>query len=164
MREPAKLVSCVHSWMFKCSFGCASFVAWLPKLILMKLPNPIRTSGTKYHKQYVCPCCGSRRGLSLMGLRSATKISASISQMFASRFNDDKKTLAFSDNVQDAAHRAGFFNSRTWRFGLRTAIQKICLSADQDTGRRRTSERYFYCWGFASANLSKLSYAISVWN
>lgn len=90
------------------------------------IPNPIRTSGTKNHKQYVCPCCGSHRGLSLMGLRSATEISASISQMFASKFNDDKKTLAFSDNVQDAAHRAGFFNSRTWRFGLRTAIQKYC--------------------------------------
>ena len=61
-----------------------------------------------------------------MGLRSATEISASISQLFASKFNDDKKTLAFSDNVQDAAHRAGFFNARTWRFGLRTAIQKYC--------------------------------------
>lgn len=96
------------------------------EMVDVLIPNPIRTSGTKNHKQYVCPCCGSRRGLSLMGLRSATEISASISQMFASRFNDDKKTLAFSDNVQDAAHRAGFFNSRTWRFGLRTAIQKYC--------------------------------------
>lgn len=90
------------------------------------IPSPIKTSGSKEHKQYVCPCCGSRRGISLMGLRSATEISASISQMFASKFNDDKKTLAFSDNVQDAAHRAGFFNSRTWRFGLRTAMQKFC--------------------------------------
>lgn len=98
-------------------------------MVHVLIPNPIRTSGTKSHKQYVCPCCGSRRGLSLMGLRSATEISASISQMFASRFNDDKKTLAFSDNVQDAAHRAGFFNSRTWRFGLRTAIQKYCAEA-----------------------------------
>lgn len=95
-------------------------------LIDIMIPNPVRTAGTKEHKQYVCPCCGSRRGLSLIGLRSATEISASISQMFASRFNDDKKTLAFSDNVQDAAHRAGFFNSRTWRFGLRTAIQRYC--------------------------------------
>ena len=90
------------------------------------ITNDIKTSGTKNHKQYICPCCGSRRGLSLMGIRSATEISASISQMFASKFNDDKKTLAFSDNVQDAAHRAGFFNARTWRFGLRTAIQKYC--------------------------------------
>ena len=96
------------------------------EMVDVMIPNPIKTSGTKNHKQYVCPCCGSRRGLSLMGLRSATEISASLSQMFASKFNDDKKTLAFSDNVQDAAHRAGFFNSRTWRFGLRTAIQKYC--------------------------------------
>lgn len=96
------------------------------EMIEVMIPSPIKTTGTKEHKQYVCPCCGSRRGLSLMGLRSATEISASISQMFASKFNDDKKTLAFSDNVQDAAHRAGFFNSRTWRFGLRTAIQKYC--------------------------------------
>ena len=59
-----------------------------------------------------------------MGLRSATEISTSISQLFASKFNDDKKTLAFSDNVQDAAHRAGFFNARTWRFGFRSALQR----------------------------------------
>ena len=89
------------------------------------IPSPNRTTQGK-NKQYICPCCGSRRGLSIMGLRSATEISASLSQMFASKFNDDKKTLAFSDSVQDAAHKAGFFNSRTWRFGLRTAIQKYC--------------------------------------
>lgn len=92
-------------------------------MVPVLIPGKPHTTGSKDHKQYVCPCCGSRRGLSLMGLRSATEISASLSQMFASKFNDDKKTLAFSDNVQDAAHRAGFFNSRTWRFGLRTAIQ-----------------------------------------
>lgn len=82
------------------------------------------TTGKGKNKQYVCPCCGSRSGLSLIGLRSATEISASISQLFASKFNDDKKTLTFSDNVQDAAHRAGFFNSRTWKFGIRSAIQR----------------------------------------
>lgn len=103
------------------------------KMIQIMMPGTPPTAGNKDHRQFVCPCCGSRRGLSLMGLRSATEISASISQMFASRFNDDKKTLAFSDNVQDAAHRAGFFNSRTWRFGLRTAIQKYC--AQQGAGQ-----------------------------
>ena len=88
------------------------------------IPNPIKTSGSKNHKQFVCPFCGSKRGISLMGLRSATEISTSLSQLFASKFNDDKKTLAFSDNVQDAAHRAGFFNARTWRFGFRSALQR----------------------------------------
>ena len=93
-------------------------------MVKVIIPNPIKTSGSKEHRQYICPFCGSKRGISLMGIRSATEISTSISQMFASRFNDDKKTLAFSDNVQDAAHRAGFFNARTWRFGLRSALQR----------------------------------------
>lgn len=102
------------------------------EMVAVRIPKN-DVSGTKANKQYVCPCCGSRRGLALMGLRSATEISASISQLFASKFNDDKKTLAFSDNVQDAAHRAGFFNARTWRFGLRTAIRKYC--AEEGAGK-----------------------------
>ncbi|MBQ9372906.1 MAG: DEAD/DEAH box helicase [Thermoguttaceae bacterium] len=80
-------------------------------------------SETDVRGQYVCPFCGSKRGLGLIGLRSATAISVTLSQLFASRFNDDKKALTFSDSVQDAAHRAGFFNARTWRFGLRAAVQ-----------------------------------------
>jgi DEAD/DEAH box helicase domain-containing protein len=40
---------------------------------------------------------------------------------WASVFNDDKKLIAFSDSVQDAAHRAGFFGARTWQNGVRTA-------------------------------------------
>ena len=96
------------------------------KTIRVYIPPKNDISGTKERRQYICPCCGSRRGLSLIGLRNATEISASIAQLFASKFNDDKKTLAFSDSVQDAAHKAGFFNSRTWSFGLRSAIQHYC--------------------------------------
>ena len=77
----------------------------------------------KQSKSYECPFCGGTHSLILVGLRSATAISAGVSQLYASRFNDDKKLLAFNDNVQDAAHRASFFNARTWRFGLRTAMQ-----------------------------------------
>lgn len=75
------------------------------------------------HKQYVCPFCGGERSLLFIGLRSATAISSGISRVYASRFNDDKKLLAFSDNVQDASHRASFFNARTWRSTFRTAVQ-----------------------------------------
>ena len=80
-----------------------------------------------------------------MGLRSATEISASLSQMFASKFNDDKKTLAFSDSVQDAAHKAGFFNSRTWRFGLRTGeIRKLnaVVLIQQNHGNKCQNRQY----------------------
>ena len=81
-----------------------------------------------------------------MGLRNATEISASLSQMFASRFNDDKKTLAFSDSVQDAAHKAGFFNSRTWRFGLRTAIQKYCTEHGSGKSLAEFQEGFISYW------------------
>lgn len=71
-----------------------------------------------------CPRCRSHRSLTLLGFRAATLIASFISQIYASRFNDDKKLLTFSDSVQDAAHRAGFFEARTWRFVMRTAIQQ----------------------------------------
>ena len=101
---------------------------------LRVLVPQLATSGSKRRQQYVCPFCGSRRGVSLMGLRAATEISASLSQIMASRFNDDKKVLAFSDSVQDAAHRAGFFEARAWRSGLRVAIERYV----QDGGAGKT--------------------------
>ena len=104
------------------------------------------TYGKGSNKQYVCPCCGSRSGLSLIGLRSATEISASISQLFASKFNDDKKTLAFSDNVQDAAHRAGFFNSRTWKFGLRSAIQRYVQNGGAGQSLNEFTKGFLEYW------------------
>ena len=106
----------------------------------------VRTTGSGNNKQYICPCCGSRRGLSLMGLRNASEISASLAQMFASKFNDDKKTLAFSDSVQDASHKAGFFNSRTWRFGLRSAIQKYCLESGAGKNLEDFQEGFINYW------------------
>ena len=131
------------------------------EMVPIMIPNPIKTSGTKNHKQYVCPCCGSRRGLSLMGVRSATEISASISQMFASRFNNDKKTLAFSDNVQDAAHRAGFFNARTWRFGLRTAIQKYCMAYGAGKNLAEFQDGFLQYWHEHMTNEQFVSFFIA---
>lgn len=69
-----------------------------------------------------CPFCNSRQSLALVGFRAATLTSVYVDQLFATPFNDDKKLLAFSDSVQDAAHRAGFFAARTWRTNLRIAI------------------------------------------
>ena len=96
-----------------------------------------------------------------MGLRGATEISASISQMFASRFNDDKKTLAFSDSVQDAAHRAGFFNSRTWRFGLRTAMQKYCKEAGSGQSLAEFQNGFIQYWHENMTDEDFVSYFIA---
>lgn len=105
-----------------CSKGHKTILVWVPDL---------KPEGKNNTKAYPCPFCKSKGKLSLIGLRSATAISAGISELYASKFNDDKKLLAFTDNVQDAAHHAGFYNSRTWKFGLRTAITKF-LNLEQE--------------------------------
>jgi DEAD/DEAH box helicase domain-containing protein len=77
-----------------------------------------------------CPFCHSRNSMLLLGARAASLTSAIISLLFASRYNEDKKLIAFSDNVQDAAHRAGFIGARSFGFTLRAAIQQ-CLREQQ---------------------------------
>ena len=76
-----------------------------------------------------CNACGGVNSLSILGSRAASLTSVLIAQIFGSSFNRDKRMLAFSDNVQDASHRAGFFGARTYSFNLRGAMQKI-LPAD----------------------------------
>ena len=71
-----------------------------------------------------CPSCGERNRLILLGARNATLGAQVIEHIWASPFNDDKKLIAFSDSVQDAAHRAGFFNARTYTRSIRTALAK----------------------------------------
>ncbi|PZF75824.1 DEAD/DEAH box helicase [Aestuariivirga litoralis] len=68
-----------------------------------------------------CPSCGAHGALILLGARNATLGAQVIDASWASLFNDDKKLIAFSDSVQDAAHRAGFFGARTWQNNVRTA-------------------------------------------
>ena len=55
--------------------------------------------------------------------------SVSVGQLFGSPYNGDKKLIAFSDSVQDAAHRAGFFEARTWRLNLRPAMAQVIHNA-----------------------------------
>lgn len=69
-----------------------------------------------------CPFCTARKGLSILGARSTLLVSTALAQVYGSHFNDDAKVIAFSDNVQDAAHRAAFIAHRTWRTAKRVLI------------------------------------------
>lgn len=82
-----------------------------------------RVVGQAQYTQHdqTCPACGERGELQLLGARNATLGSQVVENSWASPFNDDKKLIAFSDSVQDAAHRAGFFGARTYSNNVRTA-------------------------------------------
>ena len=119
------------------------------------------TTGTGRGKQFVCPFCGSRGGLAIMGVRSATAIGATISELYASHFNDDKKLLAFTDNVQDASHHAGFYNARTWRFGLRAAIQQYHMTLNEERSLKDFITECVEYWKKEMGNEKFLSYFVA---
>ncbi len=81
-----------------------------------------------------CPRCGSAEGLFFIGAQSATLSSVAIDEMFGSILNNDPKLLAFTDSVQDASHRAGFFSARTYHFTFRTALQHVINADAGETG------------------------------
>ncbi|PHV63128.1 Zn-binding domain-containing protein [Cyanobacterium aponinum] len=84
-----------------------------------------------------CPLCGSKDGLVILGSRSASLASAAIGTLFTSSYNNDPKLITFSDSVQDAAHRAGFFEARTYRMTMRSAI---CQYLEQTSFRATPKE------------------------
>ena len=77
-----------------------------------------------------CPYCGAREALIIFGARAASLLSVTLGQAQGSRYNDDRKVIAFSDNVQDAAHRAGFFAARTAGVALRAAVAQVVARHD----------------------------------
>lgn len=90
------------------------------------VPNNVREinkkSGIRLETEHNCPMCGGRNALMVFGSRSASLSSVAIFHTYATPYNDDKKLITFSDSVQDAAHRAGFFAARTWQNNVRMAI------------------------------------------
>ncbi|WP_285163552.1 DEAD/DEAH box helicase [Shewanella goraebulensis] len=103
-------------------------------LIRVFIPDLISTSdaaGPKFKN--VCPCCHTKNGLSIIGAQSATLSSVAINQIYSSRYNENKKLITFSDSVQDAAHRAGFFSARTWPLMVRGHIGSVAQQCNGQT-------------------------------
>lgn len=98
-----------------------------------------------------CPYCGAREALIILGARASSLLSTALAQMFASRHNDDHKVIAFSDNVQDAAHRGSFFAARTWRNGIRAAITQAVAEHD-GLSLRELPDQVVAWWGDPATN------------
>lgn len=94
-----------------------------------------------YAQQDRCPACGQAQGIRFLGAGVAPLASVVVTQLFTGGElpkrdkdkRDRRKTLIFNDSVQDAAHRAGFVASRSWKFSLRSLIH------EQLTERIRTT-------------------------
>lgn len=92
-----------------------------------------------------CPDCGTEDSLGILGSRAASLLSVAISHVFLSPFNQDRKLLAFTDSVQDASHRAGYFAARTYRFNMRSALQAV-VAEDGRVSLADFAERLLDVW------------------
>ena len=77
-------------------------------------------------KDDVCPSCRTKDGIRFLGSAIATQLSVALSTLFGSTGLDqaEKKALVFTDSVQDAAHRAGFVQSRSHSLTLRSVLRQ----------------------------------------
>ncbi|MEP6462630.1 MAG: DEAD/DEAH box helicase [Frankiaceae bacterium] len=92
-----------------------------------------------------CPSCGSADSIRFLGSSVATLLSVGLTQLFGSDLLPDgeKKTLVFTDSVQDAAHRAAFIEGRAFQFNFRSALLNAVGSAQRtlaDTAAALTAE------------------------
>jgi DEAD/DEAH box helicase domain-containing protein len=78
-----------------------------------------------------CPYCHATDSLLLIGSSAANLTSTWSASLYASSFNSEKRLLAFSDSVQDAAHRAGFIAARAYRTSFRTALTRTVQEHDR---------------------------------
>jgi ATP-dependent helicase YprA (DUF1998 family) len=82
-------------------------------------------SGERSLRDEACPSCQQRDAIRFLGTRSSTLASVSLSTLFGSASLDvaEKKTLLFTDSVQDAAYAAGFVQARSHTMSRRAAIR-----------------------------------------
>jgi ATP-dependent helicase YprA (DUF1998 family) len=81
-----------------------------------------------------CPSCRQADGIRFLGSAISTMLSVSLSTMFGTPELDsrEKRALVFTDSVQDAAHRAGFIQSRSHALTLRTLVRQALAAGESD--------------------------------
>jgi DEAD/DEAH box helicase domain-containing protein len=125
----------------KCS-GCGETARFVNVL----LHDRTRRTQDETQADTACPYCESASGLTILGSRAASLTSVALSQLYTSPFNQEKQALAFSDNVQDASHRSGFFAARTFRVNLRTAIHRVIAGASAPLTLADLESRFLDFW------------------
>jgi DEAD/DEAH box helicase domain-containing protein len=105
-----------------------------------------RTGEARQRSHSDCPFCQSSDSLLIVGARSTSLSSVMVGQLSSSRFNRDKQLIAFSDGVQDTAHRAGFIAARTRSYGFRVALKKVLDKAEPDTSLSKIIQQFNQYW------------------
>lgn len=120
-----------------------------------------RTTSTRGGNQRFasyCPECNSD-SICQIGGRTSTLSSVAISQVLSSDFDHadekERKILVFNNSVQDAAHQAGFYEARTFRFLFRQSMQQYINTLEQPVNIEELQRGFKEYW---KAKLSEEDY------
>ncbi|MFD3425572.1 DEAD/DEAH box helicase [Nocardia fluminea] len=93
--------------------------------------------------EQTCPACGARNAIRFLGSSVATLLSVGLTSEFGSPLlaDGEKKTLVFTDSVQDAAHRAAFIEGRAFQFNFRSAL--LVATRGERTSLQAAAQRLF---------------------
>lgn len=109
----------------------------------------IKRNGRTVRFDSKCPLCMSD-SLTIVGGRTSTLSSVAVSQIMASDFDkadaSKRKMLTFSNSVQDAAHLAGFYEVRTFRFLFRQSIQQYLKTVEKPISLKELQEGFKKYW------------------
>lgn len=98
----------------------------------------------------ICPCCNTTGTVAIVGTKIPTMSSIAISQTLATDLDPasdrERKVLAFTNSVQDAAHQAGFIEGRNYRFALRGAVQKVVNQQEGAVRLDQLADRFMDYW------------------
>src|SRR5690554_5683550 len=133
---------------------CRGCQAGADALVRVSKPQQLkevkRGSINKVIHEHDCPWCSARSALVVFGARAASLSAVAIHRLFSSRDNDDRKLLTFSDSVQDATHRAGFFAARTWQNNVRMALTQLLEDSHEPIPLLELPARFEAWWLAAS--------------
>jgi DEAD/DEAH box helicase domain-containing protein len=106
---------------------------------------------TGHKSDHSCPLCNNPgNSISAVGGRTATMASVVTGQILATELDEteehQRKVLAFTNSVQDAAHQAGFIRARNYRFSFRTALQTVIKKQRRPTALHNLFDNFRTTW------------------
>ncbi len=115
-----------------------------------RLPIIAYRSVRNNRSQHFCPECNTRNSMNIIGMRVSSMASVTASQVLASDLDEqtekERKILAFTNGVQDAAHQAGYMEARNYRFTFRTALQQTIRQFSEPVSLSRLQGAFIDYW------------------
>lgn len=102
------------------------------------------------YAEHYCPECNTKNTIAIIGTRVATLSSIAVSQTLSTDLDGQnekqRKVLAFTNAVQDAAHQASFVEARNYRFTFRSSLQKVINQADHTLSLAELADQFITFW------------------